>query len=268
MSKTENIISIKNLTYKKIINNISLNVKKDSITSISGTNCSGKTTLIKLIGGIIGSTKSIYINDVAIEDINKTELFKNIGIYIAESSEKYEFESLKEGIFYTLTNLNLEQSEQNNLYKEIINITKIKNIIEHNPNNITRIETIKFHITLLLLCNPQVLLLDNILAGLTKKEKKEIISILKYIQKNKDMTIIMTTNDLTDTIESDYIYILNEGQIELEGPPIEVLKNDSKINKLGLDIPFMIDLSVKLSDYDILDSIILDIDRMIDKLWK
>lgn len=268
MINTDNIISIKNLTYKKIINGINLNIKNSSIVSIAGTNCSGKTTLIKLIAGILETNKCIYFKNLAIEKINKTELYRNICLYIDNPNEVYNFQTLKEGIFTILTNINIEQNDQNKLYKEIIEITKIKNIMEHDPNNITRIENIKFNIAMMLLCNPQIILLDNILSGLTTNEKKEVISILKYINKTLKTTIIMTTNDLADTLESDYIYILDAGKIELEGIPSDVLKNDSKINKLGLDIPFMIDLSVKLSDYDILDSIILDIDRMIDKLWK
>ena len=47
-----------------------------------------------------------------------------------------------------------------------------------------------------------------------------------------------------------------------------MLLNDNIINKLGLELPFMFDLSIKLNDYELLDEIVLDMDRMIDKLWK
>ena len=54
----------------------------------------------------------------------------------------------------------------------------------------------------------------------------------------------------------------------LKGTPLEVLKHDNIINKIGLDVPFMVDLSVKLKDYDLIDGIELDQDRMLDILWK
>lgn len=77
----------------------------------------------------------------------------------------------------------------------------------------------------------------------------------------------MTTNDLNDTLVSDYIYIISNSTLVLEGNPMEVLQKDNSLNKLGLSIPFMIDLSVKLRDYDVVKEIELDQDRMVDKLW-
>ena len=64
------------------------------------------------------------------------------------------------------------------------------------------------------------------------------------------------------------MYILDEGKVALEGIPLEVLEKDNIINKIGLNIPFMIDLSVKLRDYDLIEDIELDKNRMIEKLWK
>ena len=70
------------------------------------------------------------------------------------------------------------------------------------------------------------------------------------------------------TIYTDYLYILDKGKILLEGIPIEVLKKDNVLNKIGLQIPFMIDLSVKLKDYNLIDDTILNMDKMVNLLWK
>ena len=78
----------------------------------------------------------------------------------------------------------------------------------------------------------------------------------------------MATNNLEEVLEANYLYILNKGKIAMEGTPLEVLKQDNKLNKLGLELPLMVDLSVKLHDYDLLKDIIIDMDRMVDTLWK
>ena len=103
---------------------------------------------------------------------------------------------------------------------------------------------------------------------MTKEETKEIMDLLKYFKEEENMTIIMTTDNLEETLYSDYLYILNDGKILLQGKPLDVLKEDNTLNKLGLNIPFMIDLSVKLKDYDLIDSIELDMDKLVNKLWK
>lgn len=77
----------------------------------------------------------------------------------------------------------------------------------------------------------------------------------------------MATINLNITINTDYIYVLNNSEIVLEGEPLSVLEKDNILNKVGLELPFMLDLSVKLRDYDLLKKTELDIDRMVDTLW-
>ena len=61
---------------------------------------------------------------------------------------------------------------------------------------------------------------------------------------------------------------MNDGDIILEGEPLTVLKEDTLINRLGLSLPFMVDLSLKLEFYELLDKVEVDIDRMVNTLWK
>ena len=62
--------------------------------------------------------------------------------------------------------------------------------------------------------------------------------------------------------------IINKGKIALKGEPLRVLDKDNVLNKIGLEVPFMIDLSVKLKDYQLVNKIILNQEEMIEELWK
>ena len=264
MSNITEIITINRLNYKKIINNLSLSIKKSSFTTISGTNRSGKTTLLKIISGVIATSKNVLISSKYIEDYNKRELYESISLVTYNFNHYYDYQTVKEGLYKVLVDI----KNNDELYKEIIKITDIKDIINNNPNNLNIFEKIKFELAQALASNPEILLIDNILLRINKKEKKDIINIIKKINEDKKITMIMVSNNLTDTVESDYLYILDRGTVALEGKPLDILRKDNEINRLGMDIPFMIDLSVKLSDYDILNEIILDNDRMIGELWK
>ena len=81
------------------------------------------------------------------------------------------------------------------------------------------------------------------------------------------LTLLITTINLEISLYTDFIYIIDQGKIALNGTPFNVLQKDNTINKIGLSLPFMIDLSVKLRDYELVDELETDIDRMIDKLW-
>ena len=82
------------------------------------------------------------------------------------------------------------------------------------------------------------------------------------------MTIIYTTIHLEESVYSDYLYFINNNKIVLEGKPLDILQKDNIINKIGLELPFMVDLSVKLKDYELIKDLELDPERMVDNLWK
>lgn len=268
MKKIDNLIEIKNLTYNSILENINLSIPKESFIAISGTNISGKTTLIKIISNLINTTDKVTYNGKKIEEINKNELFKEIGIIIPEEIQIFENPTVEDELFGILENLPIEQSNKIKEYQRVLNLLHIENILTDNPNELTRLNYIKLLLGASLLSNIKVLLTDNICLNMTKKERKEILMILKKLNKEEKITIIMSTNSLEDVIDTDYIYILNKGKIEIEGKTLDMLKQDNKLNRIGLELPLMIDLSVKLNDYNLLNDVILDMDRMVDSLWK
>ena len=96
------------------------------------------------------------------------------------------------------------------------------------------------------------------------------ISVLKKFQEKMDLTIIITTSNLEMALQSDYIYVIDNNTIALEGPPLGVLQKDNILNRLGLELPFIVDLSVKLRDYDLISDISMniDIEGMVSLLWK
>ena len=91
---------------------------------------------------------------------------------------------------------------------------------------------------------------------------------MEILKKIGGMTVIISSNTLEISYLFDDIIILDKAKILLSGNPLEVLKEDSLLNKLGLNLPFMVDLSIKLKYYGLVDDIELDMNRMVNKLWK
>ena len=103
---------------------------------------------------------------------------------------------------------------------------------------------------------------------MTKEETKEIMEVLKYLNDEENMTIVMSTDNLEETLYSDYLYIMKDGKVVLEGKPLDVLQKDNILNKVGLNLPFIVDLCVKLKDYNLIKDIELDMDKLVNILWK
>ena len=169
---------------------------------------------------------------------------------------------------YKDPNLNYKPEEIEQRILEVSKLLKIEPILDKKIEELTISEKKKLCIALALLHHPKVLLLDQPFSMLSKADKTYLIEVLKTINKKEKTTIILATNQLEDTIKADYLYILNNGKIVIEGSPLVVMTEDKLLNRLGLELPFMVDLSLKLKFYDLLDEIIIDMDRMVNELWK
>ena len=230
-------IIIKNLNYN-ILKELSISFDNNMFYTVTSPNRSGKTSLLKYINKEYNSSlidnnlyfnEEIVVNEVKLSLINNNLFNKE---YLNHIIRKYELEDIKNKDIYSLS---LE-------YKIFLKL--IISIINNN----------------------KIILLDNIDNYVSDELMIKILDLIK--EEKKEKLIIMTLTNLKYSIDSDYLYVINKDKIILEGKPIEVLKNDNILNKNGIDLPFMIDLSTKLRDYNLLDTIITDMDGMVDLLWK
>lgn len=245
------IIEINNFSDDKLFENLSINIEKNKITTISGANSCGKTTLMRILNREIITENDILLNNININDYTISEYTNLVQTVIPN-----------EIVF----NENTLEKELNNI--DLVKGLRIKSILNKNIKDLTIKEKVLAQLAIALDNKPQVLLLDNVFIYFNDKEREEIFTFLRNFQKKYNLTVVLTTIDLRDSLYTDYLYIIGNKKIILKGVPLKVLEKDNILNKVGLNIPFMADLSVKLKDYDLLDSIILEKDRMVDILWK
>lgn len=261
----DDIIEITNLTLPYAFNDFDFKIPKDKIIFISGPNSCGKTTLIRTMAGQIKTKNMIFFGNVGLENYHLKDIEEKIKVIIPNEDFFY-YDTVKSEIEHTINNLHSKDKEVTTA--KIIKQYGLTKYIKSDPNKLDYFYRLKLQLTLALLFNPTLLLLDDIFNSLQEKEKVDIINLIKNHQENHKISIIMTTSKLEDSLYGDYLYIIKDSSIVLEGEPLEVLKKDNELNKIGLELPFSVDLSVKLHDYDLLNKIETDIDRMIDSLWK
>ena len=253
------IIEIKNISYDNIFNKFNISFPMEKLIYLSGPNNCGKTTLIRTLDRKNDSKISISINNKELNTLNLLEYYKTIKCLIPKEIELIN-NTVQEEIDYHNKKLIDEQ--------ELIKRLKLTRLKKAQINSLGDKELIKLQLLISLLSKPKVLFIDNIMSYFNKEEIKELNDLLKDYIKEYKTTIIITTIDLNNTIYSDYLIIINDNKIVLEGEPLEVLEKDNIINKVNLDLPFMIDLSSKLRDYDLIKEIEIDKESLINKLWK
>lgn len=251
------IIKIESFKYQNIFEDLNISIKENSFTAITGPNNCGKTTLMRILNRTIITDNIISINNYNINDYLIEEYSKLVQCVIPLEIVFHEYSIQDELLNYG------NQEEIDKITSEL----KIKNLLKKSEKNLTTKEIVLIQIIIALLKKPKILLLDNLKEYL-KEDTMKIISYLKKYQKDNNLTLVIATIQLDEIIDSDYVYIIKNGKVELKGEPIILLEKDNIINKIGLNLPFCIDLSVKLKDYNLLNEIKTDNLRIINDIWK
>ncbi len=262
------LLEVNNLCYQELFENISFQVEQGKFITVSGANNCGKTTLIRILSGQISTEHTIKLLGMHLEEYPQN-LWKEItGTIIPQDKPTFLFKTVEEELNYTIHLFKKSEEERKETYKELIKKYKLTKYQKQNPNEVPEFIRIKVLLAEKLLGSPQILFLDDICGELDAKEKKDFINLLRTLQLETGISIIMTTSDLNVALESDYLLIIDEKKILLEGEPLLIIEKDNVLNKIGLELPFLVDLSVKLRDYNLVEKTELDIDRLVDSIWK
>ena len=172
---------------------------------------------------------------------------------------------MNQELAYIIDLIDIEDKVLNERLIELLDMFNLADYLYKDINLLSDNVKIKFMLVSKLLSNPKILILDNVLDKIEINDSLNIINILKQID---NLTIIISSNNLELSVCCDYLYIFDNGKLILSGSRNSVLSNDSILNKIGLNLPFMADLSIKLKYYNLLYDIEFNMDRMIDILWK
>lgn len=260
-----NCIEILGLNYQNIFDNFSIALENEKFLTISGSNNCGKTTLIRAIDGQIQLTNTIMIYGTRYEDYKFTELGKIIKTVIPKEITFIE-KTVEEELAFQLS-IDISKEERQKRVKEIAKTFKLTKFLTESVDNLSSDTLIRLQLSLAVIASPKIILIDDLASYYNKKDLLELTKTLKEINIKEKITIIMITSNLECNLLSDYTYIISNGEIVLEGYPSDVLEKDNILNKAGLNLPFMMDLSVKLRDYDLIKQVELDMDRLVDTLW-
>ena len=171
-------------------------------------------------------------------------------------------------IAFSLENMQVDPKIIKGKVKEISELIGIQDILEREPHTLSGGEKQLVALASALIIEPDILILDEALTMLDMDDRNKIYNILNKVNIEKNITILNVTHDIDEVLFGNDIIVLDEGNIILNGPKELVLQEEKTFNKLGLTLPFMAELSIKLRYYGLVDHLIFDMDEMVDELWK
>lgn len=146
---------------------------------------------------------------------------------------------------------------------ELLNIFELDEVSLSMLKNISLSEKIKLLILVNIIDNDSIVIY-NLLSLLDYNDYKLIIKYLK----NSNTTVINITNNIEESIFGDEIVIVNDNKLICYGKTLGVLNEEKTLKRLGLGLPFIIELNKYLMDYDLIDNYYLSNKKLVGALWK
>lgn len=267
-----NPIEIKNLNFsydqtQDVVKDVSFVVKKGSYTTLIGHNGSGKSTIAKLIIGLLEKEKgSILIDgeELSLETIEGIR--RKIGIVFQNPDNQFIGATVRDDIAFGLENHQVAPSEMDEIIENYAKEVGMSEYLDHEPTRLSGGQKQRVAIAGILSMKPEILILDEATSMLDPEGKEDINNLVKQLHKENNMTILSITHDVEEVLKSDHVIVMYEGRIVKDGTPSEVMKNEEELVRLKLAAPYSVRLANELKKLGIHVKQAWDMEGMVDEL--
>ena len=271
------IIKVNNVSFEyvteestfKAIDNLSLDVKEGEFVVIIGHNGSGKSTLSKNLNAILTPTSGeIYINGLNTnQEENLWDIRQTAGMVFQNPDNQIVATIVEEDVAFGPENLGIEPSEIRTRVKESLKSVGMYELRDRQPHLLSGGQKQRVAIAGIIAMKPKCIIFDEATAMLDPSGRKEVMNTIKTLNKEENITVLHITHFMEEAVDADRIIVMEKGKKVLEGTPREVFTKVDELKRIGLDVPYMTELSKELIESGLkIDSDILTVDEMVDKL--
>lgn len=258
------MIDLKNISFKykngkSVLSDINLCINDGEIISIIGKNGTGKSTLARIIAGILKPN----FGNVTVDglDVHKKSNFKqvrtNIGIVFQNPDNQILFNNVHDDIEFALKNLQLENKDER--IKKSLAMVNMEDYENYDTYKLSLGQKQRINIAGAIATSTKYLILDEPTTMVDSNGKEKIYDIIKNLNRN-GKTIIFITNNINEILLSNRIVVMNNGKIASIINKEDLFDNLDLLKSLDINIPDIIKLAlllqekglnIKLNDYTI-----------------
>jgi energy-coupling factor transport system ATP-binding protein len=242
------MIKIQNLDFSyngtdPALTNINLNIEKGKWISILGHNGSGKSTLAKLLVGLLTPSQGeIQIDHLVMNEDNISSIRNKIGIVFQNPDNQFVGVTVKHDIAFGLENKNIPYQEMVDKINHYAKLVNMQDFLNKEPHQLSGGQKQRVAIAGALAMEQEIFILDESTSMLDPEGTREIVALIKDLNKTYHKTIITITHDLSFAALSDELVVLKAGKIILKGIPQDVFKEEALLQSSSLELPFEVKL--------------------------
>ncbi|MCK4339871.1 MAG: LPS export ABC transporter ATP-binding protein [Candidatus Cloacimonetes bacterium] len=235
--RTEKLVKI--YSKKRVVNEISIQVKQGEIVGLLGPNGAGKTTTFHMMIGLIKpNLGSVFLDDM---NITKMPMYQRarMGLsYLSQEPSVFSKLTVSNNMLAILETQQIPKKERKEKLEKALAELDLTKLANQKAYSLSGGERRKLEITRSLITNPLFLFLDEPFSGVDPLAVSDIQDIIKKLQQ-KNIGILITDHNVLDTLQiTDRAYIIYEGRVLLSGTSTELV-NDPQARKIYLGEKFL-----------------------------
>ena len=221
------------------LNGVDLTVRKGEFLSVIGHSGSGKSTLARLINGLLeadGGKIEVLGMNVA-EGKNSLEIRKHVGIVFQNPDNQMVASIVEDDVAFGPENIGIEREEIGRRIEWALKAVGMEKYRTSTPSRLSGGQKQRIAIAGVLAVKPEILVLDESTAMLDPKGRREVIEVVKRLNQEEGMTVILITHFMEEALLADRTVVMNRGEIVLSGTPEEIFENGDKLEAYNLCLP-------------------------------
>lgn len=218
---------------------VDIDIEKGQFVAILGHNGSGKSTLAKHMNAILEPTDgTMWVDGMdTSEEKNLWEIRQNAGMVFQNPDNQIIASVVEEDVGFGPENLGVPTDEIWQRVEESLKSVGMLKFRNHSPNKLSGGQKQRVAIAGVVAMQPECIILDEPTAMLDPNGRKEVLKTAHILNKEKGVTIILITHYMEEVVKADKVFVMDQGEVVMEGTPREIFSEVDTLKAHRLDVP-------------------------------
>lgn len=220
------------------VKDFSLSIEEGEFVALVGHNGSGKSTVAKLINGLVlPQSGSVKVDGMRTDEKQKLfDIRKTVGVVFQNPDNQMIATIIEDDVAFGPENIGLPPKEISERVDWALACVGMSGHRKGTPFRLSGGQKQRIAIAGVLAVKPRVIVLDESTAMLDPVGREEVMNVVKTLREQEKMTVIMITHFMEETLDADRIVVMNDGYIVMQGGK-EIFEREKELDAIGLDVP-------------------------------
>ncbi|MFS0749569.1 energy-coupling factor ABC transporter ATP-binding protein [Oceanobacillus sp. 1P07AA] len=269
------IVEFRNVSFRYdeegpwVLKNCSFEIYEDEWLAIIGHNGSGKSTIAKLLNGLLFPQEGeIYIGGTKVDENTIWDIRKEIGMVFQNPDNQFVGATVQDDVAFGMENRGIPREIMKKRIDETLQAVRMQDYLLTEPHRLSGGQKQRVAIASVLAISPKILILDEATAMLDPIGRTEIMRTVNSIQDSQGLSLITITHDLQEITRADRVIVMNNGERWDETTPSQLFKRKDELREIGLDVPFVAQLSDAFRRNGVtIENSPLSHEELLEELW-